>query len=514
MSDRLKHPMRFLVTLAALSFLFAASPAAAQNHTCPTAPNGDASNKCASTQFVHNSLTSGLPLTQNHIYVGNGSGIATDSAVSGDCSIVFGSPAVIRCPGTSTAGQVLANSAGAISGLTNAQLTALINTATASLKGAVPAWPNNTTSFFRGDGTYAAVAFAGLTGQAALTQLPTIGADTVLGSIAGSTPIALSQVQLTSLVNVFTTSLSGSVPAPGSVTGRVLGDDGTWHTVSGTGTVTNVQTTGCVTGGPITSTGTLTFSPACVQNYLSGLTLANDPTTDITDDISIAAGVASDSTNVDLMVLASAISQKHLNVAWAAGSNAGCLDTGSIANNSYFIWLIKNVSTPAVDVLCSLSPSAPTMPTGYTEERRIGAVIRASAANVLFTQDGNTFSLLTPIAEASGVNPASTSAFTISLTGVPIGIRVQWIGSAGLRARGATTSLLISDLATNDITPTLQNSTTSVVPISAGTTTNIIVVPTRIFTSTTGQMRGRVSARDANTFYDLGTFGWVDTRGQ
>lgn len=56
-------------------------------------------------------------------------------------------------PGTS--GQVAAYTASTtIGSITNAALTALINPATASLSGALPAWPNNTTTFFRGDGTY------------------------------------------------------------------------------------------------------------------------------------------------------------------------------------------------------------------------------------------------------------------------------------------------------------------------------------------------------------------------
>lgn len=54
--------------------------------------------------------------------------------------------------------------AGTCAALTNAQVTALINTATASLSGAVPAWPNNTVTFFRGDGTYASVGIAAISG--------------------------------------------------------------------------------------------------------------------------------------------------------------------------------------------------------------------------------------------------------------------------------------------------------------------------------------------------------------
>jgi hypothetical protein len=66
-----------------------------------------------------------------------------------------------------TSGQVQYNNSGAFGGLTNAQLTALINTATASLSGALPAWPNNTTTFFRGDGTYATAVTSIATGPGA-----------------------------------------------------------------------------------------------------------------------------------------------------------------------------------------------------------------------------------------------------------------------------------------------------------------------------------------------------------
>ena len=86
----------------------------------------------------------------------------------------------------------------------------------------------------------AQLAFSNLAGQATLAQLPTIGANTVIGSIAGGTPIALSTTQLTTLVNAFTTSLNGAVPNPGSSTGKFLRDDGTWNTVGGSGTITTL----------------------------------------------------------------------------------------------------------------------------------------------------------------------------------------------------------------------------------------------------------------------------------
>jgi hypothetical protein len=67
--------------------------------------------------------------------------------------------------GTTT--RVLYDNAGTIGEYTNAQLTALINAATASLPGALPAWPNNTTTFFRGDGTYATLNCSALGGSGA-----------------------------------------------------------------------------------------------------------------------------------------------------------------------------------------------------------------------------------------------------------------------------------------------------------------------------------------------------------
>lgn len=88
------------------------------------------------------------------------------------------------------AGTVLGSVAGGTpQALTQTQLTALVNTATASLPGAVPAWPNNTTTYFRGDGTYATLnqaAVAGLTPASSPTFAGvTLGAGS---AITGSGP--------------------------------------------------------------------------------------------------------------------------------------------------------------------------------------------------------------------------------------------------------------------------------------------------------------------------------------
>ena len=59
------------------------------------------------------------------------------------------------------------------------------------------------------------------------------------------------------LTKTFLTTTNGLVPAPAAVTGRFLADDGSWHTASGTGTVTSIATGPNLTGGPITGSGTI-----------------------------------------------------------------------------------------------------------------------------------------------------------------------------------------------------------------------------------------------------------------
>lgn len=81
----------------------------------------------------------------------------------------------------------------------------------------------------------------GVTGVATFTSPPVLpansianaslgimGANTAKGSIAGGTPADLSKTQLTTLINPFTTSLSGAVPASGGGTSNFLRADGTF----------------------------------------------------------------------------------------------------------------------------------------------------------------------------------------------------------------------------------------------------------------------------------------------
>jgi len=82
--------------------------------------------------------------------------------------------------------------------------------------------------------------------------------------------------------------------------------------------------------------------------------------------------------------------EKTVDITTGPGSPNG-LDTGTeSANAIYYVWLIEKLGIGAsVDGLLSLSATTPTMPTGYTLKRRIGAVINLSSDFLNFKQFGN-----------------------------------------------------------------------------------------------------------------------------
>lgn len=189
-----------------------------------------------------------------------GSGITVSGNVSGNAT-TGAPPSNTVTVGTAPIGpnMVLGNVSGTTQvpvGINQTQLTALIQPFTSALSGVVPASGGGTTNFLRADGTF--------------QPIPGIGAianNTVLGNISGATaaPVALTQVQLTALINPFSATLPGVVPLSAGGTTNFLRADGTW-TVPTVTAVTSVALAApsifTVSGSPVTSTGTLTFALA------------------------------------------------------------------------------------------------------------------------------------------------------------------------------------------------------------------------------------------------------------
>jgi hypothetical protein len=150
-------------------------------------------------------------------------------------------------------------------------------------------------------------------------------------------------------------------------------------TTSAAGIVQLATTTEALTG----TNATKAVTPAGLYfptGHLYGGQVTNNAGS-AANKLDIAAATARDSTDTYNMVL-SALTAKDITSAWAVGSSAGFLDTGSVANTTYYVYLIKRLDTNVVDAIASTSSSSPTLPTNYTVySKPIAYFVRAAATN-------------------------------------------------------------------------------------------------------------------------------------
>ena len=140
-------------------------------------------------------------------------------------------------------------------------------------------------------------AFTDISGQTTLAQLPSIGSNSILSNITGGTTTPLAN-SLTAIIDSAIDNTQGDILYrsgtvwtalnPGT-SGQVLTTAGasanpSWTTVTGTGTVTSVATNNGITGGTITTTGTIGLATIATGNVLantsggSAVPTANTPT--------------------------------------------------------------------------------------------------------------------------------------------------------------------------------------------------------------------------------------------
>lgn len=246
-------------------------------------------------------------------------------------------------------------------------------------------------------------------------------------------------------------------------------------------------------------------APTIPRSYLAGLTLSTAGGSGI---FGIAAGQAVDSTNAAFMGLATAYTKTT--ASWLLGSGNGGLDTGAIANTTcYHVFLIMRVDTGVTDILFSLSPSAPTMPTNYTLFRRIGSMLTdASAHWIAFWQVGDEFGWVTTVQSVAVTNLGAT-ATNYALT-VPTGVSVKARFRGFVFNASSAVSLLIF--------ATRETGTTAVaVPVgnvnAITSAANVIAaLEMDIITNTSAQISA--VANVASTNLTLVTHGWIDSRGR
>lgn len=206
-------------------------------------------------------------------------------------------------------------------------------------------------------------------------------------------------------------------------------------------------------------------------------------------------------------------------------ATTGALPTGLTAGTTYFVingaantfQLAATQGGAAINTSGGQSgvhtcQATPVMPANYTKFRRIGSILRESAAIVGFVQDGDYFRRKASVLDVNATNPG-TSAVTAALS-VPQGVNVQAFGNAQIFDSGAAvlTTMHISDLGANDEAPS-----NSAAPLGMASNTSSVIGGFGTFNCRTNrnkQLRYRALASSATATVRIATMGWYDTRGK
>jgi hypothetical protein len=158
---------------------------------------------------------------------------------------------------------------------------------------------------------------------------------------------------------------------------------------------------------------------------ITGLLLSNNAVTPNTK-IDVASGSCRDDTQAVDIILS--VGWTKTTASFSAGTGNGAMDTGSIAvSSAYHVFLIYNSTTEAVDILISLSATAPTMPAGFTHKRRLRNGFMTDASGFIrqgvWRADGS-FQFKPGHAPTVASNRSLLNASLLSL-GLPQGIKMK-----------------------------------------------------------------------------------------
>lgn len=452
----------------------------------------------ASTSTI--TIASGKTLTANNTLTLSGTDSTTQTFPTTNATIAR-TDAAQTFTGVQTFSSTIA---GSINGNAATATTASTVTTNANMTGAVTSVGNATSlgSFTSANlkaaltdetGSGAAV-FA--TSPALVTPTGIVKGDVGLGNV-DNTSDATKNTAVATLTNKTLTS-----PVVNTPTGIVKGDVGLGN-VDNTSDTTKWAATKTLTNTTLDPVGTGNNLP--LRSYLSGLALS---AAGATATFGVAIGLATDSTNVNLMSLASAYTKTTS--AWAVGTGNGAMDTGSVANSTwYHVHLIKRLDTGVVDVLFSLSPTSPTLPTNYTIFRRIGSMkTDGSAQWVKFSQNGDEVLWDAVVLDLTSTNPG-TAAASRTLT-VPTGIKVN----ALVAVQSDTTGIGDGRVSVSSLDKTDEVAPNAGLHQGGGTATFIIPLLMNVRTNTSAQIRTRNQASGASSVLYLTTHGWIDRRGR
>lgn len=225
----------------------------------------------------------------------------------------------------------------------------------------------------------------------------------------------------------------------------------------------------------------------CSFDTKIGLLLSNN-VSDANNDIDIAVGKIRDSADSANIEMTTALT-KRLDAAWAAGTNAGGLFSGSKANSTWYHVFVLMTSDGEIDAGFDTSATAANKPAGYTYHRRIGAVRTNGSGNILaFYEYASYFLWLDAITDLSGASQTSPTLFTLT---TPLGVITLAVGSAYTTATGNTMRVF---------SPALNGTNIYATYSSAGQSLS----PNQHLTDTSSRLKYAVSS-GTGTWY---TYGW------
>jgi hypothetical protein len=225
---------------------------------------------------------------------------------------------------------------------------------------------------------------------------------------------------------------------------------------------------------------------------------------------SVAPGLTSDPTNTGLMLLASSLTKTT--ALWVVGTNKGGLDTGAVAANTwYHMFVISNSNFTSIDVLFSLSPSAPTLPVGYTFNRRIGSLrTNAGSSFLKYWQTDDLFLWDQVVNELNFL--AISGLVTVTLT-VPTGISDALGAIMAIFTlnqfddNSSSGSILVQALDQAVTSPAESNATIFSYGFNQSQTGDLMFP-----VSSSAQIR--INTNHSNQQLSLWTRGWLDRRGR
>jgi hypothetical protein len=243
--------------------------------------------------------------------------------------------------------------------------------------------------------------------------------------------------------------------------------------------------------------------------HIFGLTMSNAADTD--HDITVAVGEARDEDDTTDITLSGAIT-KQIDAAWAVGNNAGGLNTGSVAANTWYeVHLIRRSDTEVVDVMFTTTANRATLPANYDAQRRIGWVRTDASANIRqFVQVDDYFTLVTAVQDASATNSTTAAAITITVPPNCVS-RIRATTTSASTVNAINAGVLLSEIAETPGAPSsalatlfMQDNTGGIYG-SAGHLGEL-----RVDSNSQIEIDAQVGAGT----YTISTYGWIDHRGR